>query len=219
MVNYEEEILNKFPIASQTEIRHAIDDASNIADALLQIAESEVPKRFAESICPFWTKIMTVNYITFTHIRLNELDLIKKETEIYSLFQQHIQAKKDILPEHVANQLANLFNILLEYDTTILDAATKISDDANYLAARIDFNQLTHSLSATLLALVSSMHAILDSDPNTMANARIIISLARPYVETVESYIDTIQILSNSEELAILHNSVRDIIEGRISEV
>lgn len=218
VVNYEE-ILDKIPIASRQIVEDAINDASSIADSLLDLPESDIDNKFLDSVHPFWTKIITINYVLLNHVNWGEFDLLSKEIEIYSSFEKYVRAKEGVLEKEEIQQLHDLFSVLLEYDTTILDIASKISNAANYLISKIDFTELNYSLSASLLALVCSMHGILEPKERRTHNARIILSHCKTYVDTVESFVDTIQILGNSEELAILQNSLHDIEQGRISEV
>jgi hypothetical protein len=110
---------------------------------------------------------------------------------------------------YASAKVAESVKRLMDYENVLLGIAIKRPVQLAEALKEVDVNDLLKSVYGTLLALVC-IFTILKEQNYDHKKVKMFVNLTEEYSATIESYADTIDIMSNPEEMELLKRSEQE---------
>lgn len=132
-------------------------------------------------------------------------DFAKADIQGYENVKRDILKASDLSPE-IIQRITKLIDKLIDYVNTIFGIAINKPDGLEEAVNQIDIEDFSNNLYGTVLAFIFGLVSILVGDYNEEKLSKVL-ALGMTCSERIESYVDTIDILSNSQNLESINQS------------
>lgn len=108
------------------------------------------------------------------------------------------------MPDNLASEITKTISILQDYQNVVIGIQTTRPADLDRAIAEIDVKDLLRSLYGTILAIFVVVKLLNSKKYHDVNKLDILVKQGVYYADNLDSYTDTVDILSNSEEFALL---------------
>jgi hypothetical protein len=202
-----DEVLKQLVLPQYLEL--AIEIVSDIDTKIVKpIVESryeEILSAFQSKLVPFSLKLSNLNRI----ILLSQKDMLRVAESDSKLYDKILEVIRQRDPQIGSKNTAKLIEIterMIDYENVLLGILMNRPAQLTEALKQIDVEELMNSIAAALLALACIV-VILKHEKPDLKKFEILLHVADESSEVMESYSDTIDILSNPEEMELLKQS------------
>lgn len=180
-----------------------------IIEPILQSNDTEIHPNFQNAVIPFALKIASVNAIILESQQNNLSKFAELDQTFYDKILQIIRDVSSEIGTDSSAKIAESVKRLMDYENVLLGIVMKRPAQLAEALKEVDINDLIKSVYGTLLAL-ACIFAILKEQRYNDKKIKIFVDLTEEYSATIEPYADTIDIISNPEEMELLKRSEQE---------
>jgi hypothetical protein len=133
------------------------------------------------------------------------LKIAKLNVEGYKATKHIVESRLD-LSSDIRQKIVQIIDNLNDYDDMLLDIAIKRPEQFKLALEKIDLDDLQKNLLDTYMAFFSILYIIKKKEYDKEKLSKLA-NLAKEYSEEMESYVDTIDILSNPKTIESIRKS------------
>ncbi|MGH9878568.1 MAG: hypothetical protein ACRD5H_13095 [Nitrososphaerales archaeon] len=177
-----------------------------LVTSVLDANDAEYSKTFHETIIPFAFRCMSLNTIVLVSVENDIQKLSELEQTLFEELLKTINNSSGQVGIDTARKIIDIIERFADYENVLLGIAKHRPEQLIEAFKQADLDDFLKSVYGTLLALSCILLLIKENKPDAKKLA-ILLELAIPYSEKLESYADTIDILTNPEEMELLKRS------------
>ena len=194
------------PIQYRAFADELMQSMDKLVNSVLDASDAECSKNFYETIIPFAFRCMSLNTIVLVSVENDIQKLSELEQALFEELLKTINNSSGQVGIDTARKIIDIIERFADYENVLLGIAKHRPEQLIEAFKQVDLDDFLKSVYGTLLALSCILLLIKESKSDAKKLA-ILLELAIPYSEKLESYADTIDILTNPEEMELLKRS------------
>jgi hypothetical protein len=184
------------------------DINTTIIKPIIRSSTDEILLTFQSKLIPFTLKFHNLNTI----ILLSQQDMLKVAELDYTFYSRILELVKQTNVQIGAENTMKLTEIIermIDYENVLLGILINRPDQLTETLKEINLEDLLTSIAGTMLALACILDMLNEQKPDSK-KIEILLHIADERSEIMESYSDTIDIMSNPEEMELLKQSEQE---------
>lgn len=182
------------------------DTNSKIIDPILASSDNEIVSTFQKNLVPFTLKIASLNTLILLSQQNNLLRLASLDQTFYAEIIEVVRQSSSPLGVNTSTKIIDAIERLADYENVLLGILINRLEQLVEALKEVDGEDLLRSMYGTVLALACILVLLRESKLDSK-KIEILLRLAEEHSEIMESYADTIDIMSNKEEMELLKRS------------
>jgi len=182
------------------------DTNSKIIDPILVCKNNETVTAFEKSLVPFTIRLSGLNVIILLSQDGNLVKLASLDQKFYSDILGIVKEEISTLSVDDGMKLLDVIERLIDYQSVLLGILIKRPEQLFESLKEVNIMELVTSIYGSVLALACTLVILKEKQPNK-EKISILLEIAKQHSDVMESYADTIDIMSNKEEMELLKRS------------
>lgn len=165
----------------------------------------DITDAFNKSLPTIQIHYATLNNIVLNSAKSDYMKLSESDEEIFRNIVAFVRSSS--IGEENILKIEKIIEHILDYDSIIFGIMQQRSEQSLLEAvSKVDINDLLRTLSGIMLAL-SSLLVMIETKQSPDSRFKTLLDLGLQYSEILESYADTIDVLSNPKTMELLRKS------------
>ena len=179
----------------------------NVLKPILEEKPNKLAKTFEDSVELFGITMIPLEQLVLKNNRDNLQSIMNSESAFYQEGTKSLYRREGWISETNLDQIREIISIFQDYQNVILGILMKHRDlPANSLAAMNQEEWLT-SLYGTILAIFCIFKLVNTRKYQDQRKLGTLIAVGKKYAEKLDGYSDTIDILTNPEEMELIRRA------------
>jgi hypothetical protein len=213
-VNVTNELTFSQDIGETNSLREIFAEIEIISKRILESNTKDLEKTFKESLPLFKPKFEKVSKTMImlekeSLKKIDEIGFAKKiaqtEYQIYQQVKQYIKARND-LHNNISIKILEIIDNLSEYENILFGIIIKKSSQLQMAISEINVDDLVQNIVGAYQAFYCILY-LLNHQESNMEKLSKLIDFGLEYSNEMDSYIDTLDILTDPEEIETLRKS------------
>lgn len=170
---------------------------------ILQSNEGEILSTFKSKLLPFIIKFTGINLVMLEIQKGDLLKVAQLEQMCYSKILKWVEEASSQIGSEISAKITEVIERMADYENVLLGILIKRPKHLTEALEQLDIDDLLTNIYSTTLAIACIVVILKESKPNSK-KLEILLRVAEECSEVMESYADTLDIMSNKEEMELL---------------
>ncbi len=203
-----------YDIGDANSLRQVFIGIENIVKRILESELDDLEHEFKRSLHFFRPEFEKLNKILImrekeSQLKGNNIDVVQNiaviESQIFQLLKEHIQAKN--LNEDISRNILEIVNNLSDYENILLGIIIRRSNKLPKAIREIDVEDLITNIVGAYQAFYCILYMIGHQENYDSERLSKLITLGTTFSKEMDSYADTLDILTDPDEVQAIKNS------------
>jgi hypothetical protein len=203
-----------YDIGDANSLRQVFIGIENIVKRILESELDDLEHEFKRSLHFFRPEFEKLNKILImqekeSQLKGNNIDVVQNiaviESQIFQLLKEHIQAKN--LNEDISRNILEIVNNLSDYENILLGIIIRRSNKLPKAIREIDVEDLITNIVGAYQAFYCILYMIGHQENYDSKRLSKLITLGTTFSKEMDSYADTLDILTDPDEVQAIKNS------------